>query len=245
MRAHGAVVRAEAIAELVLAVAKKNPDEEPGEEELDRRGDAAAPVPTAPVAIAKRVVAPIGSLITRPHRTARGADLGAAGAVWQGDGDARWPALRLRAYRDARWSAPRLRAYRNALRDAERDNALGVAPPGREELMQDDPLRFFAKRRSSRDRVVIELGGECDAATLDELNAVLREVVAEQPSEVVVDLKQVTFLDSLTLGSLTAAAKQVRTGGGAFHVIGADASEVRRAFEITGLDSYLFIPAQN
>jgi anti-sigma B factor antagonist len=143
-----------------------------------------------------------------------------------------------------RWSAPRLRAYRNALRDAERDNARCRAP-GREELMQDDPLRFLAKRRSSKDRVVIGLGGECDAATLDELNAVLREVVAEQPSEVVVDLKHVTFLDSLTLGSLTAAAKQVRTGGGAFHVIGADASEVRRAFEITGLDSYLFIPAQN
>jgi anti-anti-sigma factor len=110
--------------------------------------------------------------------------------------------------------------------------------------MQDEPQPFFAKRRSRDGRVVLALGGECDASTLDELNEVLRDVLAEQPSAVVVDLARATFVDSLTLGALTAAAKQVRASGGSFRVVRATAPEVRRAFEITGLDKYLLVPAQ-
>ncbi len=100
-------------------------------------------------------------------------------------------------------------------------------------------------RRSSEDQVTVELGGECDASTLDELNEVLRDVLAERRNRVVIDLAQVTFVDSLTLGALTAAAKQVRAGGGSFRVVRAAALEVRRAFEITGLDKYLLVPREN
>lgn len=46
-------------------------------------------------------------------------------------------------------------------------------------------------------------------------------------------------MDSLTLGSLTAAAKQLRTNGGRFRVVGATAPEVHRGLQITGLDGYL------
>ncbi len=109
--------------------------------------------------------------------------------------------------------------------------------------MHDEPRPFFARRLSSDDHVVLELGGECDASTLDELE-VLREVISEQPHEVIVDLAQATFVDSLTLGSLTAAAKRVRASGGSFRVVRAAAPEVRRAFEITGLDKYLLVSTQ-
>ena len=108
--------------------------------------------------------------------------------------------------------------------------------------MHDEPQVFFARRRSTNDQVVVEFGGECDAATLEELNEALRDVLAERPMDVVVDLRQVTLVDSLTLGALTAAAKQVRTRGGSFRVVGAVAPDARRAFEITGLDSYLLVP---
>jgi anti-anti-sigma factor len=110
--------------------------------------------------------------------------------------------------------------------------------------MHDEPQPFFARRRSGDDHAVLALGGECDASTLDELNEALRELLAEQPNEVVVDLARVTFVDSLTLGSLTAAAKQVRASGGSFRVVRAVAPEVRRAFQITGLDKYLLVPTQ-
>jgi anti-anti-sigma factor len=108
--------------------------------------------------------------------------------------------------------------------------------------MDDQPEPFFARRQSGEDHAVLTLGGECDASALNELNEVLRELLAEQPNDVIVDLARVTFVDSVTLGSHTAAAKQVRVGGGSFRVVRALVPEVRRAFHVTGLDKYFFAP---
>jgi hypothetical protein len=41
--------------------------------------------------------------------------------------------------------------------------------------MSDLPQPFFARRRSNNGHVVIELSGECDMATLDDLNEILRK----------------------------------------------------------------------
>ena len=104
--------------------------------------------------------------------------------------------------------------------------------------MAQEPRHFFAEQRSIDDRVVVRIGGECDAATLDRLNETLEAAIDQEPQEVVIDLAEATFLDSLTLGSLTAAAKRVRAYGGSFRIRKV-AAEVRRVFEITGLDKYL------
>lgn len=64
----------------------------------------------------------------------------------------------------------------------------------------NEPQPFFAKRVSLNGQAIIKLGGECDAATLDGLNRVLREAVSEDPDELVIDLSEATFVDSLTLG---------------------------------------------
>lgn len=98
-----------------------------------------------------------------------------------------------------------------------------------------------ARHRSPGD-IVIELRGECDASSLEQLNATFANVLTERPARVVVDITQVTFIDSMTLGSLTAAAKRVRATGGTFEVVGALEVEVQRAFQLTGLDSYLLGP---
>lgn len=105
--------------------------------------------------------------------------------------------------------------------------------------MRELPESFFARSKSAGDQVLLELGGECDAATLDELNETLRGLVQAQPREVVVDLAEVTFVDSLTLGALVAAAIELQAWGGTLRVVRASAPEVRRALEITGLDKYL------
>lgn len=100
------------------------------------------------------------------------------------------------------------------------------------------PQPFFAARTSEGARTLLELGGECDAASLDALNEALADAVEQAADEVVVDLARVTFLDSLALGALTAAAKRVRARGRSFRVI-RPSPPIRRAFEITGLDRYL------
>jgi anti-sigma B factor antagonist len=104
--------------------------------------------------------------------------------------------------------------------------------------MAQEPRPFFAEQRSIDDRVVVRIGGECDAATLNRLNETLEAAIDQHPQELVVDLSETTFIDSLTLGSLTATSRRVRANGGSFRIRKV-AAEVRRAFEITGLDKYL------
>jgi anti-sigma B factor antagonist len=111
--------------------------------------------------------------------------------------------------------------------------------------MQDLPGPFFAKSVSTIDQVRLKLGGECDAATLEQLNDALQEAIAQQRNEVVVDLGEVTFIDSLSLAALTIAAKQVRGSGRSFSVTRATMPDVRRVFEITGLATYLLVSTQN
>ena len=89
---------------------------------------------------------------------------------------------------------------------------------------------IFARCISRGDHVVLKLAGECDSATIEQLNESLRTVVGQQPKQAIVDLAQVTFVDSMTLGALTAAAKQVRGSGRSFGVLRAVTPEVRRAF---------------
>lgn len=100
------------------------------------------------------------------------------------------------------------------------------------------PQQFFAARTSDGARTLLELGGKCGAATLDGLTEALVDAVEQAADEVVVDLAKTTFLDSLALGALTAAAKQARARGHSFRVV-RPSPTVRRAFEITGLDRYL------
>ena len=57
---------------------------------------------------------------------------------------------------------------------------------------------FYVGRRAGDGQIVLEVGGECDASTLGELNEALRELVEERPQELVVDLAHMTFIDSLT-----------------------------------------------
>jgi anti-sigma B factor antagonist len=104
--------------------------------------------------------------------------------------------------------------------------------------MENLPQPFFAARSSDGPRTLLELGGECDAASLETLNAALTDAVDRAADEVVVDLGKTTFLDSLALGALTAAAKRARAQGRGFRVI-RPSPAIRRTLEITGLDSYL------
>ena len=61
--------------------------------------------------------------------------------------------------------------------------------------MAQEPRPFFAEQRSIDDRVVVRVGGECDAATLDRLNETLEAAIDQQPQEVVIDLAEATFID--------------------------------------------------
>jgi anti-sigma B factor antagonist len=83
---------------------------------------------------------------------------------------------------------------------------------------------------------VIHPRGELDIATVDELDRVLREIPAT--AHLVIDLAEVTFVDSVTLSRLVRAARLHETAGTAVVLAGA-AGIVQRVLSITQLDVVL------
>ena len=81
---------------------------------------------------------------------------------------------------------------------------------------------------------VVEVGGELDLHAAPQLRAELLKVNEASRPRFVIDLQEVSFIDSTGIGVLVGALKRTREKGGALHFCGAQ-SRVRRVFEITGL----------
>lgn len=85
------------------------------------------------------------------------------------------------------------------------------------------------------DTVVLAVHGAADMNVAEELEARLTEVIDEGPSTLVVDLTEVTFLDSMVLGVLLHGLKRLGAAGGRLRIVIAR-PEIRRIFELTLLD---------
>lgn|SRR3954449_5572684 len=83
---------------------------------------------------------------------------------------------------------------------------------------------------------VLAVSGEIDMATAPMLRERIHALIADQKSNLVVDLDDVGFLDSTALGVLVGGLKRARTDGGEIRIACAQ-PRVRKVFEITRLDS--------
>jgi anti-sigma B factor antagonist len=81
---------------------------------------------------------------------------------------------------------------------------------------------------------VVSIRGELDLYTGPHLERAL-----DSASDIVVDLAECTFIDSTALGILLAAKQRLR-GSGARLAVVTDDHNIRKVFEITGLDK-LFV----
>jgi anti-sigma B factor antagonist len=93
-----------------------------------------------------------------------------------------------------------------------------------------EPVVGLAERG---DALVLSLAGELDLADVPALRQTLRRAVERSPRRLVVDLTEVTFVDSTVLGALVEARSAL--GGDAF-ALAAPGLEVRRALQVSGLD---------
>ena len=99
---------------------------------------------------------------------------------------------------------------------------------------------FHVEERAGASPPVIAVGGEIDVATAPQLRECLHRVIARGEATVVLDLLQVTFLDSTALGVLVGALKRCRELGGDLHLVVAD-PRILKIFEITGLTNVFTI----
>jgi anti-sigma B factor antagonist len=84
---------------------------------------------------------------------------------------------------------------------------------------------------------VVAPRGELDLVGVDDLRRALLQA-CEAETLVVVDLADVTFMDSAALGVIVGATKRMQREGGGLQVVNAQ-GEPLRAIQITGLDVLL------
>ncbi len=90
-------------------------------------------------------------------------------------------------------------------------------------------------RADHGEQTVVHLGGEIDVYTAPLVREKLDEQIQSGRTQLVVDLTDVTFLDSTGLGVLVGRLKLARTQGGSMRLVGTD-DRVLKVFSITGLD---------
>jgi anti-sigma B factor antagonist len=89
---------------------------------------------------------------------------------------------------------------------------------------------------------IVSVAGEVDLATAPDLRDRLHEVMDDKPRVLVVDLLQVTFIDSTALGVLIDAWKQSETMGAAMRSVVSE-PRILKVFTITGLTDIFTIRA--
>ncbi|MHB8649503.1 MAG: STAS domain-containing protein [Gaiellaceae bacterium] len=89
--------------------------------------------------------------------------------------------------------------------------------------------------------IVVRLAGELDLYNAGDVREALLACCGETPQRLVVDLEQVTFIDSTALGVLIEARTRIENRR-AF-LLAAPGLETRRALEISGLDRHFAVHA--
>ena len=101
--------------------------------------------------------------------------------------------------------------------------------------MDERPQFSVGYETLSDDIGVVVLVGEIDIYSAPEFKEVLVNGIEGGARKVIVDLSQVTFIDSTALGVLVSGAKRVRPRNGNLDIVCTD-ENIIRIFEITGLD---------
>jgi anti-sigma B factor antagonist len=102
------------------------------------------------------------------------------------------------------------------------------------------PQFAITEQGSQAGHHVIAARGEIDLFTAPDLKQVITDAIEDGSHRVVIDLSEVSFLDSTALGVLIGAVKKLRSRGGALAIVNTEAS-IAKTFEITGLDQIFTI----
>ncbi len=92
---------------------------------------------------------------------------------------------------------------------------------------------FSVSRRRVGDVIVVAPAGEIDLATVDDLQAAV-DAAAGETEQVVLDLREVTFIDSAGLRLVLQNSRAIASFG-----VVRGPREVQRVFDLVGLDDRL------
>jgi anti-sigma B factor antagonist len=112
---------------------------------------------------------------------------------------------------------------------------------GKEQVLDEqgarpDPLTGVSETNGA---IVVRFTGELDLYNAPAVRGALRDALDRQPRRLVVDLSEVTFIDSTALGVLVEARGQL--GDGERFALAALGVETRRALEVSGLERHFSV----
>jgi anti-sigma B factor antagonist len=96
--------------------------------------------------------------------------------------------------------------------------------------------------RTVQNRTVLDVVGEVDVYSAPELRERLSELLSAQQPSLIVNLSEVSFLDSTGIGTLVAGLNRAVQFGGSL-ALACDQERILKLFRITGLDSVFAISA--
>ena len=98
--------------------------------------------------------------------------------------------------------------------------------------------KLSIQRRHDAGRVLVALSGELDVSSAPELERCLSELEAESHSDVVLDLSELSFVDSAGISVLVKAKHQAEAKGRQL-VLRGPPPQVQRIFAVIGISDWL------
>jgi anti-sigma B factor antagonist len=105
---------------------------------------------------------------------------------------------------------------------------------GTQDEHRGDTVEFAVEHRAEKDLTVVTISGEIDVFTSPRLREELLDIIEGGSPHLVIDLGEVTFLDSTGLGVLVGIYHRLRARDGSMSFVGVN-DRVRRVFHVTQL----------
>lgn len=109
-------------------------------------------------------------------------------------------------------------------------------------MFPPEGLEFTTALEMGPDRTTIRLAGELDIATRPHLVAAIGEAVATGAANVVIDMRELTFIDSMGISVLIGAVEDGRNNSHVVEFIRGE-GPVSRTLRIAGVDTLLPLAA--
>ncbi|GAA0311439.1 anti-sigma B factor antagonist [Gracilibacillus halotolerans] len=101
-------------------------------------------------------------------------------------------------------------------------------------------MNLEIERLDNGETKILKVNGEVDVYTAPQLKEALVPLTKQEGAKVIVDLENVTYMDSTGLGVFIGALKSTKEYNSEMRLVSMH-DRVRRLFEITGLDSIMNI----
>jgi anti-anti-sigma factor len=99
-------------------------------------------------------------------------------------------------------------------------------------------LNFDLETETKGSSALVRIRGDLDIQVVERVTDALTRLESDEPELLVIDLSQLSFMDSTGMAAIAAASIRAREAGRRFAIVMPPAG-VRRAIEITGLEEVI------